>query len=163
MKLIIKIMLICSLFLSSQLYAEDITINVFSKDSYQQILKHYKDRPLLLIIWSVTCSACLSEMKLIQQLHQQRPELNLIMLSVDGPEFHQEMGQILQQKKLAGIEQWGFAVDNSPALRYVIDNRWYGELPRTYFFDKQHKKTGISGVLNEQQYNEKIIQLMHIP
>ena len=82
------------------------------------------------------------------------------MLSVDGPEFYQEMVQIIIQEKLNAVEHWGFAEDNSPALRYAIDSRWYGELPRIYFFDRQHNKTGISGVLSHQKYNAKIAELM---
>ncbi|TXK96401.1 hypothetical protein BMR07_07340 [Methylococcaceae bacterium CS1] len=158
MKCIVKLILICSLFFSTQLYAENFKIKLFNKGSYSNILNHYKEQPLLLVLWSVTCTACLSEMELIHKLHQQRPELNLIMLAVDGPEFHQEMGQIIKQNKLEEIEHWGFAEDNSPVLRYLIDSRWYGELPRSYFFDSQHNKVGISGVLSEQQYNEKITQ-----
>ena len=156
----VKIILICSLLLSTSVYAEQLDIKLFQKDSYQQILSDYKNQPLVLILWSVTCSSCLAEMELIQQIHQQNPKLNIIMLSVDGPEFHQEMAQIIKQEKLFEIEHWGFSEDNSPALRYAIDNRWYGELPRTYFFDRQHNKTGISGVLSQKKYNEKIAELM---
>lgn len=156
----IKIMLIASLFISANIYAEQVNIKSFKKDSYQQILNHYKDQPWVLILWSVTCSSCLSEMGLIQQIHQQNPKLNIIMVSVDGPEFYQEMAQIIQQEKLTTIEHWGFAEDNSPALRYVIDSRWYGELPRTYFFDREHHKTGVSGVLSHQQYDVKISGIM---
>ena len=156
----VKIILICSLLLSKSVYAEQLDIKLFQKDSYQQILSDYKNQPLVLILWSVTCSSCLAEMELIQQIHQQNPKLNIIMLSVDGPEFHQEMAQIIKYEKLFEIEHWGFSEDNSPALRYAIDNRWYGELPRTYFFDRQHNKTGISGVLSQKKYNEKIAELM---
>ncbi len=155
-------MLICSLFSASATYAGEVSIKAFQKGSYQKILNDYKDRPLILILWSVTCSACLAEMELIHEIHQQRPKLNIVMLSVDGPEFYQEMVQIIKKEKLAEIEQWGFSEDNSPALRYVIDSRWYGELPRTYFFDRQHNKSGISGALNHKQYNEKIAELMQM-
>lgn len=160
MKFITKIILIGSLFLTANTYAQQVNIKLFQKDSYQQILSQYKGQPLVLILWSVTCSSCLSEMPLIQQVHQQNPKLNMLMLSVDGPEFHQEMIQIIQQQKLTTLEHWGFAEDNSPALRYAIDNRWYGELPRTYFFDSEHRKTGISGVLSHKQYKEKITHIM---
>lgn len=160
MKAIIKIMFIMSLCLTANTYAEQVNIKSFQKDSYQQILNQYKNQPLVLILWSVTCSSCLSEMPLIQQIHQQNPKLNIIMLSVDGPEFYQEMMQIIKRKKLTTIEHWGFAEDNSPALRYIVDSRWYGELPRTYFFDREHHKTGVSGVLNHQQYDEKIAGIM---
>jgi len=156
MKYLLKIIFICSLLGSTTIHAQQMNIKLFAKDSYQQILNEYKQQPLILILWSVTCSSCLSEMKLIQQIHQQKPKLNIIMLSVDGPEFHQEMAEIISQKKLTEIEHWGFSEDNSPALRYAIDSRWYGELPRTYFFDSQHNKTGISGALSQQIFNENI-------
>jgi len=162
MKAIIKIMLIMSLCLTANTYAEQVNIKSFQKDSYQQILSQYKDQPLVLILWSVTCSSCLSEMPLIQQIHQQNPKLNVVMLSVDGPEFYQEMVQIIKREKLTTIEHWGFVEDNSPALRYIVDSGWYGELPRTYFFDKQHHKTGISGVLSHKQYDERISEIMLI-
>ena len=142
------------------IHAEAKNIKLFQQDSLQKILLNNKEQPFILIIWSISCSSCLAEMKMIQQIHQQKPKLNIIMLSVDGPEFHLQMSQILEQEKLIGIEQWGFAEDNAPGLRYVIDNRWYGELPRTYFFDSQHQKKGISGVLDYQQYNQYIEQIM---
>lgn len=160
MKFFIKIILIVSLFLTANAYAEQVNIKPFQKGSYQQILKQYKGQPLVLILWSVTCSSCLSEMPLIQQIYQQNPKLNIIMLSVDGPEFYQEMVQIIQQQKLTTIEHWGFIEDNSPILRYAIDSRWYGELPRTYFFDREHHKAGVSGVLSHKQYDEKIVHIM---
>lgn len=157
---LIKIMLVASLFLTANTYAKQVNIKSFQKDSYQQILNQYKDQPLVMILWSVTCSSCLSEMALIQQIHQQNPKLNMIMLSVDGPEFHQEMTEIIKREKLSTLEHWGFSEDNSPALRYDVDSRWYGELPRTYFFDKQHHKTGVSGVLSHKQYDVKIAEIM---
>ena len=160
MKCIVKLILICSLFFSTQLNAENIKIKLFNKDSYSNILNHYKGQPLLLVLWSVTCTACLSEMELIHKLHQQRPELNLIMLSVDGPEFHQEMTQIIKQAELMDLDHWGFVEDNSPALRYAVDSQWYGELPRTYFFNAQHDKTGISGVLSPKKYKQLVVELL---
>ena len=128
MKFSYKITLILCLFLVTTIHAEAKNIKLFQQDSLQKILLNNKEQPFILIIWSISCSSCLAEMKMIQQIHQQKPKLNIIMLSVDGPEFHQQMSQILEQEKLIGIEQWGFAEDNAPGLRYVIDNRWYGEL-----------------------------------
>ena len=49
-----------------------------------------------------------------------------------------------------------FTEDNSAKLRFEIDPSWYGELPRTYFFDKKHQRSGLSGVISHEKYNEKI-------
>lgn len=149
-----------TLLLTMNVAAEQVSIKPFNRDSYQQILNQYQAQPLVLILWSITCSSCLSEMSLIQKLHLQNPALKMIMLSVDGPEFHQEMRQIIQQEKLSTMDHWGFEEDNSPALRYVVDSRWYGELPRTYFFDSKHHKSGHSGVLSPKQYQARISEIM---
>ena len=167
MSYFIKIIGICLLFTHINGYAENTakpeqqaaivektTIQLFQQGSYQKLLADYQGRSFVLVIWSVTCPACLSEMPLIQQLHEQNPEMNIVMLSVDGPEFQAEMQQIIQREKLGGLEHWGFAEDNSPALRYAIDSSWYGELPRAYFFNQQHFKRGVSGVLNLARYKE---------
>lgn len=155
-----KLILICSLFLAANAYAAEVNIKAFQKGSYQSILTEYQDQPLVLILWSVTCSACLDEMELIHNIHQQQPKLNMLMLSVDGPEFHQEMTQIIKLAKLTDLDHWGFAEDNSPALRYAIDSQWYGELPRTYFFNAQHDKASISGVLSPKKYKEMVAELL---
>jgi thiol-disulfide isomerase/thioredoxin len=148
----VKIICLLYVFLLSTAHAQQLEIKLFQADAYQHILNTYKEEPFMLVIWSVTCSACLSEMALIQKIHQQNPELNIVMLSVDGPEYFADMREIFEKEKLDDVEQWGFAEDNSPALRYSIDSHWYGELPRTYFLDKAHQRNGFSGVLTAEQY-----------
>ncbi|NOQ15876.1 MAG: redoxin domain-containing protein [Methyloprofundus sp.] len=150
MKYIINIVMLGCLCITT-VQASDIKMHSFHQDSYQQILDKQKQQPFVLIVWSINCAACLAEMELIHEI-QQQANIKLIMLSVDGPEFRNEMLQIIQQNRLENIEQWFFAEDNSPALRYLVDKRWYGELPRTYFFDKQHQKTGVSGILKMAEY-----------
>jgi len=161
MKFVKTICLFC-VFLLSTAHAQQLEIELFQADAYQHILNKHKDQPFMLVIWSVTCSACLSEMALIQKIHQQNPELNIVMLSVDGPEYFADMLEIIAQEKLADVEQWGFSEDNSPALRYSIDSRWYGELPRTYFFDKAHQRKGFSGVLTAEQYKFQLGKIIPI-
>ena len=141
-------------FFQTTTYATESNIQTFNNGSYQKLLVDYKDKPLVLIIWSVNCASCLKEMAFISKLHQQQPELNLIMLSVDDNAVNSRINEILTQFKLKDLEHWIFAEDNSAKLRYEIDSSWYGELPRTYFFNKTHQRTGISGVIDEEKYLE---------
>ena len=71
MKTITKILLLLSCFLLPVASAQPQKINLFQADAYQMILNTYKDQSFMLVIWSVTCSSCLSEMVLIEQIHQQ--------------------------------------------------------------------------------------------
>jgi len=94
-------------------------------------------------------------------IHQQRPELKIVMLATDNLSASEQIQQILKLHQLAELENWVFADENAQKLRFEIDPRWYGELPRTYFFDAAHQRTGVSGVLSEQDYNtmfEKIFK-----
>jgi hypothetical protein len=42
------------------------------------------------------------------------------------------------------------------ATALLIDPHWYGEIPRTYFFDKAHSRVGISGLITEKEYLKMI-------
>ncbi|MFU8790212.1 MAG: hypothetical protein ACNA7G_14370 [Methylobacter sp.] len=55
---------------------------------------------------------------------------------------------------LSGIENWVYANENTQKLQFEIDPGWYGELPRTYFFDSSHQCTGVSGTLSKADYDE---------
>lgn len=136
----------------SSLQAAPVELKTFGEGSYQWMLNHYKNKPFVLIIWSITCPSCLKEMSLISKLNKEQPELNLLMLSVDDNSVKDEIDEILQKHQLETVENWVFAEDNSPKLRFEIDPSWYGELPRTYFFNSSHQRSGISGLITEEKY-----------
>ena len=77
------------------------------------------------------------------------------MLATDDASASNEIQAILEQHQLVDIENWVFASENTQKLRFEIDPRWYGELPRTYFFDTDHQRQGISGVLTKKDYEER--------
>ena len=143
-------------FFQATVCATETNIKTFNNGSYQQLLTDYKDKAFVLIIWSVTCSSCLKEMAFISKLHQQQPKLNLVMLTVDDNSVSSQINEILSKFKLEDLENWVFAEENSAKLRFEIDSSWYGELPRTYFFNKKHQRTGVSGVLSEAKYLEML-------
>jgi hypothetical protein len=35
-------------------------------------------------------------------------------------------------------------------LRFEIDRRWYGEIPRTHFYDRAHQREIKTGLINQQ-------------
>jgi hypothetical protein len=45
-------------------------------------------------------------------------------------------------------EQYQYAEVDEDRLRYNIDPAWYGELPRTYFYDATHQVTPLSGKIS---------------
>jgi hypothetical protein len=91
-------------------------------------------------------------MALLSKMHKSNPKINMVMLATDDASATDDIQKILGKNELTGLENWIFADENPQKLRYEIDPKWFGELPRTYFLNKQHEREGISGVLSEQDY-----------
>lgn len=84
----------------------------------------------------------------------------MIMLAADEPSATEQIQSTLEKHQLSDIENWVYADDNTKKLQFEIDPKWYGELPRTYFFDKAHQRTGVSGVLSKQDYDEMFAKIL---
>jgi thiol-disulfide isomerase/thioredoxin len=140
-------------------FGDDETIKPFKPGSYQQILTTNANQPLMLVIWSIDCPSCLKDMSLISDFQTKYPKLKIVMLTTDEVEALPEIQRILANHKLTTIENWAFAADNPEKLRYEIDPAWYGELPRTYFFDATHQRVGKSGALLMNEFEAQIDKL----
>ncbi len=134
--------------------------SAFTSGSYQQLLASNANQPFMLVIWSVNCSSCLKDMALLNDIHKSRPELKIIMLAADELSATEQVQQLLEKNQLSGIESWVYAEENTQKLQFEIDPKWYGELPRTYFFDKAHQRTGASGVLSKDDYEAMFAKIL---
>lgn len=134
-------------------------IKPFTAGSYQQILDANAKQPLLLAIWSIDCPSCLKDMDILGKLHDKHPQLKIVMLATDDAEALPDIKRIIETHKLSGLENWAFASDNPEKLRYEIDPGWYGELPRTYFFDAAHQRIGKSGAMALEDFEAQLGKL----
>jgi len=159
-KLFSTLVFMCSALLNISAHAESSTLNAFSTGSYKQILASNANHPFMLVVWSINCSSCLKDMELLSSIHKSRPELKMIMLAADEPSAAEQIQQILEKSQLSGIENWVYAEENTQKLRFEIDPKWYGELPRTYFFDSAHQRTGVSGVLSKEDYEAMFAKIL---
>jgi hypothetical protein len=132
----------------------------FSSESYQKILANNVNQPFMLVVWSVNCSSCLKDMALLNSIHKSRPELKIIMLAADDLTVTEQIQQILEKNQLSDIENWVYADENTQKLQFGIDKKWYGELPRTYFFDKTHQREAVSGVLTKADYEAMFAKIL---
>ena len=122
----------------------------FNQDSIQIIETSYTNKPFLFVVWSIECEPCRDELKLLGQLRQQHKNFNLVLLSTDNIIQQAALNAVLTQYKLDNIESWAFAHSNTQQLRYAIDSAWFGELPRSYFYNTKHVRTAVSGKLRVQ-------------
>ncbi|NOT84780.1 MAG: hypothetical protein HOP02_08390 [Methylococcaceae bacterium] len=146
--------------LSLSAQAEQPALNAFTSGSYRQILAKHTQEPFMLVIWSTTCPSCVKDMTLLNALHKSWPKLKMVLLATDVITDAEQVQTILAKHELTGLENWVFAEDNTQKLNYEIDPEWYGELPRTYFFDAAHGRQGMSGVLSKQDYESLFAKIL---
>lgn len=122
----------------------------FLSGSLQQIVAAHGGKPFILGLWSRSCSHCREELTMLGHLMAKQPHTPLVLLSTDTVEESADLAKTLQGYGLGSVESWVYADPYTERLQYEIDNRWYGELPRTYLYESNGTRTGHSGRLDLQ-------------
>lgn len=117
----------------------------FTVDSYDTIVRAHGGKALLMVFWSVDCPPCVKELTVLRNELARHPDLKLVLVATDEPALRGRVDQIVEQKGLGAVESWIFGEESPNRLRQSIDSSWYGELPRSYFFDEQHQRIAVSG------------------
>ena len=128
---------------SLQLQAAD--FKPFDARSRAAIEQAQAGKPFILAFWSLDCTYCVDELKTLGELVRRHPQVSLITVCVDERSVASEAADMLERVQLPAHERWQFAAVDSDRLRYSIDPQWYGELPRSYFYDAAHRVQAVSG------------------
>ena len=131
-------------------------IRPFQPGSLDDIRAARADRPFLLGLWSLDCTYCPEEMAMLADVAQQHPELDIVLVATDTPQDRAHVAARLKDLGLSATEAWLFADAAPEQLRFEIDRRWYGELPRTYLYDATHRAVAKSGVLDRAELEQWI-------
>lgn len=142
----LKILLIF-LFFSNFSFAYDFM--PFDINARKAIETKYLNQPLIISFWSIDCPYCIEDLKKLGKVLTKNTSVKLITVCVDGKESAKKAERILSQANLPQHEQYQYAEVDEDRLRYSIDPNWYGELPRTYFYDATHQVTPLSGKISK--------------
>ena len=120
----------------------------FEINTRNVIEKKYLNQPLIISFWSIDCPYCINDLKKLGKALSKNTNVKLITVCVDGKESAKKAERVLSQANLPKHEQYQYAEVDEDRLRYNIDPTWYGELPRTYFYDAAHQVTPLSGKIS---------------
>lgn len=149
-----KLKLICLLFLliNSYVGVQAATLNVqeFMPDSYQRIVQQWQGKKFILLIWSLECEYCQASLKQLAQQQKKSPQLHVVTLTSDNINDPQIANAVKVRLSELGIKAnaWGFGDLPIEQLRYAIDPKWHGEMPRSYWFLASGQKKALSGVVD---------------
>ena len=130
------------------------SVRPFTLGSLAQVLDARAGRPFILVFWSLDCQYCPTELKMLGELKRSHPALDIVLIATDSVS---DIPQLISRAESYGVnkvEQWVFAEDMPERLRFEIDRRWYGEVPRTYFYDQQHQREARTGLINKKFFED---------
>ena len=125
-------------------------IRSFTFDSFSRIKSEFEGKEFLLGLWSVDCPPCLVELDMMGKILDLNPKLPFVLISTDPIDTKEDAIEFLSDFNLHNRESWMFADSFVERLRYSIDPNWYGELPRSYFFDRTHEMNSHSGIMSTE-------------
>ena len=134
--------------LSQSILADN--FQAFTADSFTELKSDFAGQEFLLGLWSVDCPPCLLELKMMGKILELNPGLPFVLVSTDAIDTRDDAIEFLFDFNLHEIKSWMFADSFVEKLRYSIDPSWYGELPRSYFFDESHNMESHSGIMTEK-------------
>lgn len=142
--------LLSGVFLCSASFALADNLKAFSTESFEEIKASFEGQEFLLGLWSVDCPPCMVEMQFMAELIQLNPDIPYVLVSADPIDQRDYSVEFLEDVGLGDKESWMFADSFVERLRFSIDPNWYGELPRSYFFDSDHAMKSHSGIVSEE-------------
>ncbi len=126
-------------------------VRPFVAGSLAKIVAERRGKPFVLAFWSVSCAHCPMELKALGEIRKRNPKIDIVLVAADTPDEAPLTAQLAASYGLGKVEQWVFADEMQERLRFEIDQRWHGELPRTHFYDREHRIEAVSGVVPKPQ------------
>lgn len=121
----------------------------FEPESIVAIKRAHAGQPLVLVLWSADCSYCFGNLELLARLQARRPRLRVVTVATESIDFSSELEPLLARTGIRS-EAWAFGDASPERLRYAIDPRWRGEMPRSYLINSRGQVSAKSGVLTAE-------------
>lgn len=133
-------LLVC--LVSLPVYADG--FQVFQSGSRQAIEQRHAGKAMIMAFWSLDCTYCADDLAALGEVVRQHPAVRFVIVNTDQGHAA-EAAVFLDRLKLPVHERWQFGQVDVERLRYNIDRHWYGELPRTYFYNQRREVQIVSG------------------
>lgn len=139
------ILVVLSAMWSNQTLAES---TPFSTKQFTAIEQQNLGKQWLLLLWSLDCPPCFKELAVIAKLKKMRKDLPVVVINTDDDDsMQQERDALIAKYDLQGLTNLHFVDGKAGKNRMAIDKSWYGELPRSYFYQADGKRLGRSGLV----------------
>jgi thiol-disulfide isomerase/thioredoxin len=126
-------------------------VRAFEADSLPGIVASHAGKPFVVVVWSLDCDYCQPSFKALAQA-QRRNKLAVVTIATDRAGDSEAVRFMRKKIGATGLSAQAWAFGDAPAeqLRYAIDPKWRGEMPRSYWFDSHGGRIAHSGVITAE-------------
>lgn len=127
-------------------------IRPFETHTMERIVDTQKGKPFVLVIWSLDCEYCQVSLKNLAEEKRKRKALQVVTLSTDTLGDPEAVALMKKKLESTGMSSNAWAYGDAPPaqLRYAIDPKWHGEIPRSYWFNARGERVAYSGVITAE-------------
>lgn len=125
-------------------------LQVFDAKSMQAIEQEHAGSLFIVAVWATDCPPCRRELALLSGFSADHPEVPVVLIATDPPDNAEGVDRVLESFALPGASAWRFGNAGAERLRYTIDPDWRGEMPRSYLYDEDGSRVGISGPISTE-------------
>ncbi len=125
----------------------EIEIEVYDFENFKPFLNQENDQIHVINFWATWCVPCVAELPYFEQLGEEYPEINVLLVSLDFPKkIKENLIPFIQENKLKSEV---VLLDEPDGNKWIpqIDSTWSGAIPATIIY-----KNDIS-VFYEQSFN----------
>jgi thiol-disulfide isomerase/thioredoxin len=149
-RMVNTVLLLTFLLNVAALYAAE-KIHSFAPDSLNRIVASQKGKPFVIMVWSLECDYCQPSFNaLAEAKHKSR--FSVVTIATDRADDPQAAGLIKKKLEASGLGTniWAFGTAPAEQLRYAIDPKWRGEMPRSYWFNARGEAVAYSGLITAE-------------
>lgn len=144
-----RMLLILAALLLTQAAAIAAELRPLGRGDVARLLAERQGRPVAVALWSIDCPHCKGTLRQLAALSKANPRIDLLVISTDNLGERKTITAMLTAAGLGERDTWVFGDEAPERLRFEIDRRWGGEMPRTYLHDADRKVTAFSGNVGE--------------
>ena len=119
-----------------------------------QLRDSYKNRPLVMHVWSLTCTPCLAELPKWAERIKRHPEIAFVFINTDGISHAPVLSKRLQYAGVKPTLSLVYADDFVERLQYEISPDWHGELPRNELISRSGGRLVSLGLLSDAKFEK---------
>lgn len=150
--------------LSTELFPPAGTIRVIeTNEEIKKLLAGHGAEVLVVNFWATWCGPCVAELPYFIRLANKHPQskVRLLGLSLDFPDQIDSTVVPFLRNRQIPYSNLIIYPDNPTDVIEFFSESWSGELPATFFFNKEGKKIGeLPFVLTEEQLNTAVDALL---